>query len=73
MSLTILTYVLTIFFAYFLSELIMHGHIREKRNIHLCKLKHPNFAVPKHTNVIHVGVSALKSYCMMLCMTLCMT
>ena len=31
----------------------MHGHIRERRNTHLCKLKHPNFAVPKHTDVIH--------------------
>ena len=31
----------------------MHRHIRERRNTHLCKLKHPNFTVPKHTNVVH--------------------
>ena len=31
----------------------MHGHIREKRNTQLCKPKHQNFAMLKHTNVIH--------------------
>ena len=32
----------------------MHRHIRErKENTQLCKLKHPNFAVPKNTDVIH--------------------
>ena len=32
----------------------MHGHIRErKENTQLYKLKHPNFAMPKHTNIIH--------------------
>ena len=31
----------------------MHGHIREKRNTQLCKPKHHNFAMPKHTDVIH--------------------
>lgn len=42
-----------IFFAYFLFEHIMRGHIREKRNTQLCKPKHYKFAMPKHTNVIH--------------------
>ena len=42
-----------IFFAYFLFEHIMHGHIRKKRNTQLCKPKHHNFATLKHTNVIH--------------------
>ena len=42
-----------VFFAYFSFEHSMHGHIREKRNTHLCKLKHPNFTVPKYTDVIH--------------------
>ena len=32
----------------------MHGHIRERRNTYLCKLKHPNFTVPKHIDFIHV-------------------
>ena len=37
----------------------MHGHIRERerererRNTQLCKFKHHNFAMPKHTDVIH--------------------
>ena len=31
----------------------MHGHIRERRNTHLCKLKHPNFTVPKHIDDIY--------------------
>ena len=32
----------------------MHGHIRErKENTQLYKLKHPNFAMPKHTDIIH--------------------
>ena len=31
----------------------MHGHIRERRSTKLCKPKHHNFAMPKHTNVIH--------------------
>ena len=42
-----------IFFAYIFFEHITHGHIREKRNIQLCKPKHHNFAMPKHTDVIH--------------------
>ena len=37
----------------FLFEHSMHEHIREKRNIQLYKPKHHNFAIPKHTNVIH--------------------
>ena len=41
------------FFAYFLFEQIMHGHIRERRSTQLCKPKHHNFAMPKHTDVIH--------------------
>ena len=41
------------FFAYFLFEQIMHGHIRERRRTQLCKPKHHNFVMPKHTNVIH--------------------
>ena len=31
----------------------MHGHIREKGNTQLCKPKHHNFAMSKHTDVIH--------------------
>ena len=32
----------------------MHGHIREKKEIfNYVKPKHHNFAMPKHTNVIH--------------------
>ena len=31
----------------------MHGHIREKRNTQLCKPKHHNFAILKHTDIIH--------------------
>ena len=31
----------------------MHGHIREKRNIQLCKPKYHNFVMSKHTNIIH--------------------
>ena len=31
----------------------MHGHIRERRNTQLCKLKHQNFAMPKHIDVIY--------------------
>ena len=31
----------------------MHGHIRERRNIQLYKLKYHNFAMPKYTDVIH--------------------
>ena len=46
-------FLLFILFAYFLFEHIMHGHIREKRNTQLCKPKHHNSAMPKHTNVIH--------------------
>ena len=42
-----------VFFAYFLFEHIMHKHIRERRNTQLCKPKHHNFAMPKHTDVIH--------------------
>ena len=30
----------------------MHGKIRERRN-YSNTLEHPNFAIPKHTNVIH--------------------
>ena len=42
-----------IFFAYFLFEHIMHGHIRKKRNTQLCKPKHHNFVMSKHTDIIH--------------------
>ena len=42
-----------VFFAYFLFEHIMNGHIRERRNTQLCKPKHHNFAMSKHTDVIH--------------------
>ena len=42
-----------VFFAYFSFEHSMHGHIREKRNTQLCKPKHHNFPIPKHTDVIH--------------------
>ena len=31
----------------------MHEHVREKRNTQLCKPKYHNFAMPKHTDVIH--------------------
>ena len=31
----------------------MHGHIRKRRNTQLCKPKHHNFAMPKHTDVIY--------------------
>ena len=32
----------------------MRGYIREtEENTQLCKLKHPNFAMPKHIDVIH--------------------
>jgi len=31
----------------------MHGHIRKRRNTQLCKPKYHNFAMPKHTDVIH--------------------
>ena len=46
-----------IFFAYFFSfEHIMHRHIREREEIpNYVKLKHHNFAIPKHTDVIHDG------------------
>ena len=42
-----------VFFAYFLFEHIMHGHIRERENTQLCKPRHHNFAILKHTDVIH--------------------
>ena len=42
-----------VFFAYFLFEHIMHGHIRERRNTQLCKSKHHNFVMLKHADVIH--------------------
>ena len=41
-------------FEYFLFEHIMHRHIREKINTQLCKPKHHNFAMPKHTDVIYM-------------------
>ena len=46
-------FLLLFFFAYFSFKHNMHGHIREKRNTQLCKPKHQNFAMLKHTNVIH--------------------
>ena len=46
-------FLLLFFFAYFSFKHSMHGHIREKRNAQLCKPKHHNFAMPKHTDVIH--------------------
>ena len=46
-------FLLLFFFAYFSFKHSMHGHIREKRNTQLCKPKHQNFAMLKHTNVIH--------------------
>ena len=42
-----------VFFAYFLFEHIMHVHKRERRNTQLCEPKHHNFAMLKHTYVIH--------------------
>ena len=46
-------FLLLFLFTYYSFKHSMHGHIKEKRNTHLCKLKHPNFAVPKHIDVIH--------------------
>ena len=37
----------------FFFEHIMHGHIRERKISDYVKLKHHNFAMPKHTYVIH--------------------
>ena len=42
-----------IFFAYFLFEQNMHGHIRERKSTQLCKPKHQNFVMLKHIDVIH--------------------
>ena len=39
-------------FIFFLFEHIMHGKIRERRK-YSNMLEHPNFAMPKQTNVIH--------------------
>ena len=42
------------FLCIFLFEHIMHGHIRERKEIpSYVKPKNQNFTVPKHTNVIH--------------------
>ena len=46
-------FLLLFFFAYFSFKHSIHGHIKEKRNTQLCKPKHHNFAMPKHTDVIH--------------------
>ena len=46
---------LYIFFAYFLFEHIMHGHIREREKKYTIMLsqKHHNFAIPENIDVIH--------------------
>ena len=48
---SILIFFAFIFFEYFLFEHIMHGAYKRK-NKHLGKLKHHNFAMPKYTDVI---------------------
>ena len=41
-------------FSIFLFKHIMHGHIREKKEIpNYVKLKHHNFVMSKHTDVLH--------------------
>ena len=52
---TIFKSILIIFVFFFLFDYIIHGHIRDqkKKKTQLCKLKHHNFAIPKHTYVIH--------------------
>ena len=52
-SILILFAFIFFFFAYFLFEHIIHRDIRERRNTPLCKPKHHNFAMLKHTDVIN--------------------
>ena len=50
---SILIFLLFMFFAYIYMNIPCMGIYREKRNTHLCKPKHHNFAMPKHVDVIH--------------------
>ena len=48
------------FFAYFSFKYIMHGHIRERKEISN-DIWHSNFAMPKHTNVIDTALLLCRS------------
>ena len=48
------------FFAYFSFKHIMHGHIRERKEIPN-DIWHSNFAMPKHTNIIDTALLLCRS------------
>ena len=45
-------FLILFFFTYFSFKHSMYGHIRDKRNTQLCKPKHHNFAMSKHTDIL---------------------